>query len=55
MRWPAMAPAAVANVLAPLGSLVPRFASLALGARFARDWLVVWGALGLGSGLSGAA
>jgi CBS domain-containing protein len=39
-----MAPAAVANVLAPLGSLVPRFASLALGARFARDWLVVRGA-----------
>jgi IMP dehydrogenase len=31
-----MAPAAVANVLAPIGSLVARFASLALGARFAR-------------------
>jgi hypothetical protein len=42
-----MAPAAVANVLAPIGSFVPRLASLALGARFAREWLVVSGALRL--------
>jgi hypothetical protein len=40
-----MAPAAVANVLAPIGSLFPRIASLALGAHFARDWRRRWDVL----------